>query len=137
MAVFILAIATAAGATYGRGQSRKRQHTEVALELTERLLGDVHYEKDLVTEEKERMEQAWVIEETDLAYGEVLGEGAFGRVYRGTWGYAVSCTRGSFTITHGLVVLLGTSRSRLKCYIIPLTILIRRLSKILIERSNS
>eukprot|EP00035_Acanthoeca_spectabilis_P008863 m.159399 g.159399 ORF g.159399 m.159399 type:complete len:1116 (+) comp14529_c0_seq3:71-3418(+) len=87
MAVFILAIATAAGATYGRGQSRKRQHTEVALELTERLLGDVHYEKDLVTEEKERMEQAWVIEETDLAYGEVLGEGAFGCVYRGTWGH--------------------------------------------------
>jgi Leucine-rich repeat (LRR) protein len=54
--------------------------TKTYLELTEQLLGD---ERD----EKEQMEQAWIIAETDLSFGPVIGEGAFGRVYTGMWGH--------------------------------------------------
>ena len=53
--------------------------TKSHLELTEQLLGDER-------EEIERMGQAWLIPETDLAYGRRLGSGSFGHVYAGTWG---------------------------------------------------
>eukprot|EP00036_Acanthoecidae_sp_10tr_P019896 CAMPEP_0206306090 /NCGR_PEP_ID=MMETSP0106_2-20121207/10618_1 /ASSEMBLY_ACC=CAM_ASM_000206 /TAXON_ID=81532 /ORGANISM="Acanthoeca-like sp., Strain 10tr" /LENGTH=1445 /DNA_ID=CAMNT_0053736995 /DNA_START=267 /DNA_END=4604 /DNA_ORIENTATION=- len=54
--------------------------TKNYLELTEQLLGDER-------EEKEQMEQAWSIAESDLTIGDVIGEGAYGRVFRGTWGH--------------------------------------------------
>jgi hypothetical protein len=54
--------------------------TKTYLELTEQLLGN---ERD----EKEQMEQAWTIAESDISFGAVIGEGAFGRVYKGMWGH--------------------------------------------------
>jgi hypothetical protein len=54
--------------------------TKNFLELTERLLGDEREENAL-------MAQGWRIAEDDLVYETVIGEGAFGRVYRGTWGH--------------------------------------------------
>lgn len=86
LAVIMLGVAAAVGATYGRMQMRHRHHTQNELELTERLLGDVTEEKDRATEEITVMEQAWLITETDLTVGGVIGEGAFGRVYQGVWG---------------------------------------------------
>jgi hypothetical protein len=54
--------------------------TKSYLQLTEQLLGD---ERD----EKEQMEQAWTIAESDISFGAVIGEGACGRVYKGMWGH--------------------------------------------------
>jgi hypothetical protein len=54
--------------------------TKTYLELTEQLLGDERVEK-------EQMEQAWTIAESDISFGVVIGEGAFGRVYKGRWGH--------------------------------------------------
>ena len=34
----------------------------------------------------ERMTQAWIITEDDLAFGEVIGSGASGVVHKGKWG---------------------------------------------------
>ena len=56
------------------------RNTATSLELTERLL-------DEEREEIELMGQAWSIAEGDLTFGEVIGEGAYGRVYKGMWGY--------------------------------------------------
>lgn len=44
-------------------------------------------EKQLYAEENTRMEQAWSIAENHLTFGQVIGEGASGRVFRGTWGH--------------------------------------------------
>lgn len=56
------------------------RHTATNLELTERLLDDER-------EEVELMGQAWSIAEGDLTFVEVIGEGAYGRVFKGMWGY--------------------------------------------------
>lgn len=58
---------------------KKLGATQSYLELTESLLGTER-------EEKERMGQAWSIDESDLTFGPVIGVGAFGRVFSGTWG---------------------------------------------------
>lgn len=50
------------------------------LELTERLLDDERVEVEL-------MGQAWSIGHEDISFGPVIGEGAYGRVYKGTWGH--------------------------------------------------
>lgn len=64
----------------------RRYQTQSELELTERLLGDVQEEKERATDEVAVMEQAWVIEEGDLALGAAIGQGAYGTVCRGVWG---------------------------------------------------
>lgn len=87
VAVFVTGLVAAFCAGYGRTQKRKRHRTQNELELTERLLGDVQDENERVTEEIADMEQAWVIRQADLKFGEVIGEGAYGSVFRGTWGY--------------------------------------------------
>lgn len=79
LAAIILLAAVAVAVLYGRTQSKQRSVTQHELALTERLLGDVQ-------EENELMEQAWAIEEADLSFAESIGEGAFGQVFRGTWG---------------------------------------------------
>lgn len=61
--------------------------TQDELELTARLLGDVQDENTRVTEENVLMEQAWTIAESDLTFGESIGEGGFGTVFRGSWGH--------------------------------------------------
>jgi hypothetical protein len=61
-------------------KQRMYRETVTNLELTERLLGDEQKENEL-------MGQAWSIEEEDLTFGPVIGEGAFGRVYKGAWGH--------------------------------------------------
>lgn len=47
----------AAGVAYGKRQKSAREKTQSELMLTERLLGDVQHEKDIVTKEKSRMDQ--------------------------------------------------------------------------------
>jgi len=54
--------------------------TQSDLELTEQLLGDER-------EENERMSFAWTIPEEDLHFETVIGVGAFGKVFRGSWGH--------------------------------------------------
>jgi hypothetical protein len=63
-----------------RSTRRKLGQTKNYLELTENLLGTER-------EHKEQMEQAWKIQEADLSFGKVIGEGAFGRVFGGMWGH--------------------------------------------------
>lgn len=87
MALMILLAAAAVGVFFGRQQSRRVVKTKTELELTERLLGDVTDEKERVVEENKQMEQGWSIAVDDLAFGGVIGEGAFGRVFRGSWGH--------------------------------------------------
>ena len=41
---------------------------------------------DEVDEERERLEHAWSIGEADITRDKVLGSGASGTVYEGTWG---------------------------------------------------
>jgi ABC-type transport system involved in cytochrome c biogenesis permease subunit len=65
-----------------RGKARKTRElgvTQNYLEMTECLLAD---EK----EENRMLGQAWSINESDLAFGETLGVGAFGLVVEGMWG---------------------------------------------------
>lgn len=107
LAVVLLAIGMTAGFLYGRKQSREKVRrvgclklgifvtspmppqvkTQDELELTARLLGDVQDENTRVTEENVLMEQAWTIAESDLTFGESIGEGGFGTVFRGSWGH--------------------------------------------------
>lgn len=68
---------------YGkRRKQRELGQTQTYLELTERLLDDER-------EEKERWAGAYMIPEADVTLGSELGSGAFGRVLRGMWGYAL------------------------------------------------
>lgn len=76
--VLLLAAATVGG-VYGWSERGERAKTVQELEMAEHLLADVQ-------DENERLEQAWSIENEDLQYGVVVGEGAFGRVFRGNWG---------------------------------------------------
>lgn len=87
LSIALLLIIGMLGAGYGRTQKKQRYQTQTELELTERLLGDVQGEKERAIEEIADMEQAWAIAESDLAFGGVIGEGAYGRVFSGTWGY--------------------------------------------------
>lgn len=87
LSLILFGIAAAVGAVYGRRQSTTRARTQSELSLTERLLGDVQTEKDRIEGENSLMEQGWAIAEGDLAFGESIGEGAFGRVFRGMWGH--------------------------------------------------
>jgi Leucine-rich repeat (LRR) protein len=59
---------------------RALTETTTNLELTERLL-------DGQRDEVELMGQAWSIAMKDLTFGDVIGEGAYGRVWNGTWGH--------------------------------------------------
>ena len=61
-------------------KKRALDETTTNLELTERLL-------DGQRDENELMGQAWSIAEEDLTFGKLIGEGAFGRVWDGTWGH--------------------------------------------------
>jgi hypothetical protein len=67
--------------------TRELHSTKSHLELTEILLGDVKDEKERFAEENELMEQGWLIAQEDLAFGDVIGEGSFGRVFKGLWGF--------------------------------------------------
>eukprot|EP00040_Diaphanoeca_grandis_P014320 m.72564 g.72564 ORF g.72564 m.72564 type:complete len:1102 (+) comp24465_c0_seq1:285-3590(+) len=87
LSVLILAVTAFISWVYGRTQSKARVKTKGELELTELLLGDVTEEKDRVTEERQRMQQAWSIEEADLQIGSIIGRGAFGNVFAGMWGH--------------------------------------------------
>eukprot|EP00037_Helgoeca_nana_P031080 m.392601 g.392601 ORF g.392601 m.392601 type:complete len:1013 (+) comp28325_c0_seq15:255-3293(+) len=87
LSVVILAIVTAAGIQYGRKQSRRRAVALNELALTEQLLGDVQVEKDRFAHENDLMEQAWKIRVFDLHFGDVIGEGSYGRVFKGSWGH--------------------------------------------------
>eukprot|EP00040_Diaphanoeca_grandis_P005757 m.34358 g.34358 ORF g.34358 m.34358 type:complete len:973 (-) comp16966_c0_seq1:140-3058(-) len=87
LTVFLLVTSTLVGVVYGRTQSTKRNMTQGELEMTELLLGDVTQEKDRINEEKTRMQQAWVIDESDLKMYDVIGVGAYGTVFAGTWGH--------------------------------------------------
>lgn len=74
------------GMFYGRRQKKQRYQTQNELELTERLLGDVQVANTRFAEENELMENAWRIAIDDLTFKEVIGEGTFGRVFKGSWG---------------------------------------------------
>jgi hypothetical protein len=81
--ILVLAIGIAASSVLYRGREQKRRElgkTQNFLELTERLLGDERVEK-------ERWAGAYMIPVSDLTLGNELGNGAFGRVVRGMWGY--------------------------------------------------
>eukprot|EP00041_Stephanoeca_diplocostata_P032859 m.1065380 g.1065380 ORF g.1065380 m.1065380 type:complete len:1064 (-) comp24220_c0_seq4:1288-4479(-) len=80
MAVVILGTAAAAGFWYGRKHRRSGTRAQYKLEQTELLLSDV-------TEEKERLQQAWVIPEEDVILNRQLASGAFGTVWSGRWGH--------------------------------------------------
>lgn len=126
LACILLFVAATLGAMYGRRQAHRRAVTQSELELTEKLLDDVHDENVL-------MEQAWSIVEDDLTFGTVLGEGAFGRVHCGIWGYVwfflhTVCLDFKRTLVTGIFRLLSKSCD------IHLTILIRKWWRILTER---
>eukprot|EP00035_Acanthoeca_spectabilis_P017699 m.371925 g.371925 ORF g.371925 m.371925 type:complete len:602 (+) comp16686_c1_seq8:1793-3598(+) len=87
LSIILLLVVGMLGAGYGRTQKQQRYQTQTELELTERLLGDVQDEKEREIEEIADMEHAWAIAENDLGFGAVIGEGAYGRVFRGTWGH--------------------------------------------------
>eukprot|EP00040_Diaphanoeca_grandis_P025298 m.139913 g.139913 ORF g.139913 m.139913 type:complete len:982 (-) comp30090_c0_seq3:440-3385(-) len=87
LSVIILAVGTAVGALFGFTQLHKQKMTQGELEMTEMLLGDVTEEKERITEEKDRMKQAWTIDESDLMLQDVIGVGGYGTVYRGRWGH--------------------------------------------------
>eukprot|EP00041_Stephanoeca_diplocostata_P032856 m.1065849 g.1065849 ORF g.1065849 m.1065849 type:complete len:391 (-) comp24220_c0_seq28:1652-2824(-) len=78
MAVVILGTAAAAGFWYGRKHRRSGTRAQYKLEQTELLLSDV-------TEEKERLQQAWVIPEEDVILNRQLASGAFGTVWSGRY----------------------------------------------------
>eukprot|EP00035_Acanthoeca_spectabilis_P010582 m.187131 g.187131 ORF g.187131 m.187131 type:complete len:1037 (+) comp15068_c0_seq7:243-3353(+) len=81
MAIVLVIVAGSMVATYlYTTKKRELGVTKSYLQLTEKLLGE---EK----EEKNRYSKAWSIAEQDLTFGEILGVGGFGRVYRGTWGH--------------------------------------------------
>jgi Leucine-rich repeat (LRR) protein/tRNA A-37 threonylcarbamoyl transferase component Bud32 len=83
LAVFIPLMCLAAGVFYFQYSKHMKQELGQKtryLELTENLLDDV-------SEEKARMEQAYEIDEADLTKDKVIGTGAYGTVYRGTWGH--------------------------------------------------
>lgn len=44
-------------------------------------------EKDRFAHENDLMEQAWKIRVFDLHFGDVIGEGSYGSVFKGSWGY--------------------------------------------------
>eukprot|EP00041_Stephanoeca_diplocostata_P039102 m.1587379 g.1587379 ORF g.1587379 m.1587379 type:complete len:870 (+) comp25329_c0_seq21:2567-5176(+) len=87
LSVVLLGAVAAIAVVFGRAQRRKRAKAQENLEMTEELLGSVEREKDRVVEENERMQQAWTIEEGDLKFAGVIGQGAFGTVYKGVWGH--------------------------------------------------
>eukprot|EP00040_Diaphanoeca_grandis_P013546 m.68521 g.68521 ORF g.68521 m.68521 type:complete len:998 (-) comp23966_c0_seq1:124-3117(-) len=87
LTVIMLMVSAVLGVVYGRSQSKKRNMTLGELELTELLLGDVTQEKQRINEERDRMQQAWRIAESDLKRGVVIGRGGNGTVYAGTWGH--------------------------------------------------
>eukprot|EP00040_Diaphanoeca_grandis_P035381 m.222329 g.222329 ORF g.222329 m.222329 type:complete len:1028 (+) comp33371_c0_seq5:262-3345(+) len=80
LSTIVLAISAGVGLLFGYTQSKKRAVSVRELEMTELLLGDV-------TEEKDRMKQAWSIDESDIKVNEVIGRGGFGTVYAGRWGH--------------------------------------------------
>eukprot|EP00040_Diaphanoeca_grandis_P034701 m.216423 g.216423 ORF g.216423 m.216423 type:complete len:1123 (+) comp33207_c7_seq3:167-3535(+) len=87
LTVLLLAASTFVAFVYGKTQSKKRNMTQGELEMTELLLGDVTEKHSRVEEEKQRMQQAWAIDEGDLRMHEVIGIGAFGTVHAGVWGH--------------------------------------------------
>eukprot|EP00040_Diaphanoeca_grandis_P037276 m.241994 g.241994 ORF g.241994 m.241994 type:complete len:462 (-) comp33785_c4_seq12:709-2094(-) len=87
LAIAILVVSTFGGVLYGRTQMKEKKLTEGELELTELLLGDVTQANERISEENQRMHQAWTIDEADLQMDKIIGRGAFGTVYSGIWGH--------------------------------------------------
>lgn len=81
----ILVVSVVAVVTFRLRAQKARQQTELGETLG--TLEDTVRELDDFLDVNERMEQAWVIPESDLVFGPVLGVGGFGRVVSGMWGY--------------------------------------------------
>lgn len=80
--VVVLGVGVSLSVFFYREKERQRSaalETADSLELTAQMLAQERFEV-------ERMGQAWKIAETDLTFGQVIGRGGCGQVFRGTWG---------------------------------------------------
>eukprot|EP00041_Stephanoeca_diplocostata_P033153 m.1086978 g.1086978 ORF g.1086978 m.1086978 type:complete len:1024 (-) comp24282_c0_seq1:196-3267(-) len=82
--VTLAVVTVALGAMY---LYKKRKRTERDLHLKELLLNDERTAKQSLYAENIEMKRAWEIAEDDLRMGAVVASGAFGNVFRASWGH--------------------------------------------------
>ena len=126
----MLITAALVGAMYGRVQAKHRYSAIEALETTTIVLGNIQVENAMFVTESELMEQGWSISEDDLTFGEVIGKGGGGCVYKGSWGhvpvaikvcYTASRSDESKYCTKSLAQVMLTLLQLCVCYVETLT----------------
>lgn len=88
MLVLVLLLVTAAiGVAFGRRHKWQRKYVQQELAVTAETLTTTRDENERFAEALDLLDHGSRIDESDLSFGEIIGAGASGRVFSGSWGY--------------------------------------------------